>query len=90
MVDVLGPLFDEEPQPAVARAAVLTPPAIKAARAQLNPVRAPQSVWPLIGAAVLCAGSAAALVLAVILGPPNFGPDITISKPIPELRAPVR
>ena len=87
MADILGPLFDEAPE---APAVILVPPAIKAARAQLNPVRAPQSVWPLIGAAVLCAGAALALAMAVILGPPNLGPDVTISKPIPGLRAPVR
>ena len=47
-------------------------------------------VWQVLSAAVLCAGAALALAMAVILGPPNLGPDVTISKPIPGLRAPVR
>jgi ABC-type arginine/histidine transport system permease subunit len=54
--------------------------AIKAARAQLNPVRKPDAVWPLIAAAGLCAVSALALATAVILGPPNVGPDVTVTR----------
>jgi hypothetical protein len=95
MADSFGALFDDQPEAIVASeapaaVAALCPPAIMAARAQLNPVRAPSSVMPLIGAALLCVGAAFCLVCAVILGPPNLGPDITVSKPIPELRAPIR
>ena len=63
-----------------------TPVAIRAARAKLQPVlRQPESVWPLIGAAFLCAGSALALAAAVIMGPPNVGPDVTV--PVAEASA---
>ncbi|HTI66777.1 MAG TPA: hypothetical protein VL460_04430 [Caulobacteraceae bacterium] len=81
MIDALGPAFEDAPPPAPTPSV-----AIKAARAKLNPVRRPQSVWPLIGAAALCAGAALALAAAVILGPPNFGPDTTVPPPSTPVR----
>lgn len=92
----MAPLYEELPDgPAVASPIAPNPVhigsvAIKAARAQLNPVRAPESVMPLVGAAALCAAAALALVTVVILGPPNLGPDVTIDKPVPVLRDQVR
>jgi hypothetical protein len=88
MTDRLGALYEEVPEapeaaePPASSVAV----AIKAARAQLHPVRRPESVLPLIGAAALCASAALALAAVVILGPPNLGPDVTVEKPAPAPR----
>jgi hypothetical protein len=81
MTDAFGPLYQDEPAPPPVAAV-----AIKAARAKLNAVRAPAPVWPLVGAAALCAGAALALAAAVILGPPNRPPGA----PAPTLETPVR
>ena len=79
MTDIMVPPYEDVPEALPAPTPILlSTVAIKAARAQLAPVRRPTSVWPLIGAAVLCAASALALASAVILGPPNLGPDVTI------------
>lgn len=65
--------LDAEPAPAP-HAAV----AIKAARAKLNAPPRVRSVWPVMGAAAFAAASALTLAFAVIVGPPHFGPDLTV------------
>jgi hypothetical protein len=63
------PLFLHDPPP-------LTPPrsavAIRAARAKLNAPRQEGSIWPVLGAAALAAGTALMLAMAVIVGLPTF------------------
>lgn len=74
MSDPFGPLYDSElaPAPPDDPAPPLAPVAIKAARAQLTAVSRRPSVWPLLGAASLCAGAGLALAAVVILGPPGL------------------
>ena len=50
-----------------------TPPAIAAARGLLKaPVEKAGSIWALLGAFALLAGSALALAWAIVMGPPHF------------------
>jgi hypothetical protein len=54
------------------------PVSVRAARAKLNAPPRVRSVWPVLGAAALAAGAALMLATAVIIGPPNLGPDLTV------------
>ncbi len=75
----MPPVEPTSPASEPLRAAV----AIRAARAKLNAPPSVGSSWSLVGAAALAAVSALAFAFAVIMGPPQFGPDVTVTKATP-------